>query len=129
MRVFEPRAGLEQVGAAAVDLGILLVPENVAPVGVEKDDALGQDVDRLAQPFVGFSRLCDRRLGLRARVRSISAISVATLGRLPPANFGLTFTGRPGKRAIAACLRFLEVLGRNFGMATPYSRSAWPVLR
>ena len=64
--VLQPGAGLEQVGTAVVDLGIFLVPENVAPVGVEKHDALRQDVDRLAQPLVGFSRLRDRRFGLGA---------------------------------------------------------------
>ena len=50
--VLEPRARLEQIRAAAVDLGVLLVPENVAAFGVEEHDALRQDVDRLAQPLV-----------------------------------------------------------------------------
>ena len=49
-RVREPRAGLEQVGAALVDFGVLLVPQDVAALRVEEDDALRQDVDRFAQP-------------------------------------------------------------------------------
>src|SRR6202035_3777413 len=65
----QPRARLEQVRTVAVDLRIFLGPENVASFGVEEHDALRQDVDRLAQPFVGFSRFRDRgfRLGALAR--------------------------------------------------------------
>jgi hypothetical protein len=35
----------EQVGTAPIDVGILLVPQDVAVLGVEEDDALGQNVD------------------------------------------------------------------------------------
>src|ERR1700726_4438312 len=68
-------ARLEKVRTAAIDLGVLLVPENVAAVGVEKHDALRQDVDRLAQPFVGFSRFRNRRFGLRALAHDLADLS------------------------------------------------------
>ncbi len=68
-RVFETRAFGEQIGGLAVDLGVFLVPEDVAAFGVEKHDALRQDVDGLAQPLVGFARVRDRsfRLGTAAQ--------------------------------------------------------------
>ena len=65
-RVFEARAFSEQIGGLAVDLGILLVPENVAAFGIENHDALRQQVDGLAQPLMRFARLDDGRFGLRA---------------------------------------------------------------
>jgi hypothetical protein len=63
-RILKSCARLEQVGTAVVDLRLFLVPENVAPLGIEKHDALGQNVDRLAQPLMGFSRMRDRGFGL-----------------------------------------------------------------
>ena len=59
-RVLQARARLEQVSAAPIDVGVLLVPQDVAPLRVEEDDALRQDVDRVAQPLVGFPRLRNR---------------------------------------------------------------------
>ena len=104
--VLQPCARLEQVGAAVVDLGVLLVPEDVAAVGIEKHDALRQDVDRLAQPLVGFSRIRDRGFRLGAHAHDL-----ADLGRSAACaalwSFGLGFAGRPGMRVIAACLGFL----------------------
>src|ERR1700722_5717620 len=73
--VLKPRARPEKVRTAAVDLGIFLVPENVTTVGIEKHDALRQDVDRLAQPFVGFSRLRNRRFGLRALAHDLADLN------------------------------------------------------
>src|SRR6202022_3468170 len=70
--ILQPRARPEKVRTAVVDLGILLVPENVAPIGVEKHDALRQDVDRLAQPFMRFSRVGNRGLGLRALAHDLA---------------------------------------------------------
>jgi protein tyrosine phosphatase (PTP) superfamily phosphohydrolase (DUF442 family) len=70
--VLQPRARLEQVRTAAVDLGILLVPENVASLGVEEHDALRQNVDRLAQPFVGFSRIGNRGFRLCALAHDLA---------------------------------------------------------
>jgi hypothetical protein len=70
--VLQPRARLEQVGTAAVDFRIFLVPENVASLGVEEHDALRQDVDRLAQPLVGFSRFRDRSFSLRALAHDLA---------------------------------------------------------
>ena len=58
--VLQPRARLEQIRAAIVYLRIFLVPEDVASLGVKEHDALGQDVDRLAQSLMGFSRFGDR---------------------------------------------------------------------
>ena len=72
--VLQPRARLEEVGTAVVDLRIFLVPENVAAFGVEKHDALRQDVDRLAQPLMRFACLGNRRLGLGARAHRLAAI-------------------------------------------------------
>ena len=67
-RVLEPRPLLEEMGAAAVDLGIFPVPENIAGFGIQKHDALRQDVDRLGQPVMGLSRFGDGgfRFGARA---------------------------------------------------------------
>ena len=70
----KPRARLEQVGAAVVDLGVFLVPEDVAAFGVEEHDALRQDVDRLAQPLVGFARLGDRGLDFRALAHNLAGL-------------------------------------------------------
>ena len=78
--VLQTGAGPEKVRAAVVDLGVLLVPENVAAFGIQKHDALRQQVDRLAQPLVGFSRVRDRGLGL-----GTLAHDLADLGRNPPA--------------------------------------------
>ena len=72
--VLQPRARLEQIRAAVVDLRIFLVPENVAAFGVEKHDALGQDVDRLAQPLVRFARVRNRSLRLGARAQDFAAL-------------------------------------------------------
>ncbi len=73
--ILQPRARLEQVGAAAVDLGVFLVPENVASLGVEEHDALRQDVDRLAQPLVGFPRFRNRGFRFRAHTRDVAGLS------------------------------------------------------
>lgn len=68
-RVFEACAFLEQIGGLAVDLGVFLVPEDVAAFGIEEHDALRQDVDGLAQPLMGSARVRDRgfRLGATAQ--------------------------------------------------------------
>jgi hypothetical protein len=65
-------AHLEEVGAAGIDVGVGLVPEDVAPLGVEEDDALRQGVDRPAKTLLrlaraGLGRL--ERAGLRRRHR------------------------------------------------------------
>src|SRR5882757_440884 len=72
--VFEPRAALEQVRTAVVDLRIFLVPENVAAFGVEKHDALRQDVDRLAQPLVRFACIGNRGLDLDALASDLAGL-------------------------------------------------------
>ncbi len=51
-RVSEIGSRSEQIRALAVDLGVFLVPEDVAPLGIEEHDALRQDVDRFAQARV-----------------------------------------------------------------------------
>ena len=56
-----------------VDLGVFLVPEDVAAFGIEKHDALRQDVDGLAQPLMGFARLGDRGFGLGAAAQEFVA--------------------------------------------------------
>ena len=60
-RIGHAHARFEQVGAAAVDLRVFLVPEDVAAFGVQKHDALRQQIDRLAQPLVRFASLGHRR--------------------------------------------------------------------
>ena len=79
--VLQPRARPEQVGAAVVDLGVFLVPENVAAFGVEKHDAFRQEVDGFAQALMGFSRIRDRGFRLGALAHD-SPISDATRRRL-----------------------------------------------
>ena len=51
--VGQAHALAEEVGRAVIDLGVLLVPQNVAALGIEEDDPLGQHVERLAQPHLG----------------------------------------------------------------------------
>jgi hypothetical protein len=63
-RVLEPRAVHEQVGAALVDVGVLLVPQDIAVFGIEKNDALGQDIDGVAQPLMGALGRRDGELGV-----------------------------------------------------------------
>ena len=115
--ILQPGARLEQVGAAVVDLGILLVPENVAPVGVEKHDALRQDVDRLTQPLVGFSRLRDRRLGLGALAHDLADLGcdAPALAFKPAFKLSLEFwaglcrpAGNPGNRRVLDFLGWLR---------------------
>ncbi len=55
--VLQPRAGGEKVGGAMVDLGVALVPEDVAALGVEEDDALGQGVQGGRQALLGQARV------------------------------------------------------------------------
>ncbi len=56
-RVLQPRAGGEEVGGAMVDLGVALVPQDVAALGVQEDDALGQGVQRGRQALLGQARV------------------------------------------------------------------------
>jgi hypothetical protein len=79
--ILQARTRLEKVRTAAVDLGILLVPENIAAVGVEKHNALRQDVDRFAQPLVRFSRIGNRGFGLGALAHDLADFH----WRAPPA--------------------------------------------
>ena len=51
-RVLELRAHLEEIGAALVDVGVFLVPQDVAALGIEKHDALRQYLQGLAQPLM-----------------------------------------------------------------------------
>src|ERR1700688_1080038 len=51
--------------------------------------------------------------------RTISPLHADTRPRPPPAALGLGFAGRPGMRAIPACLSFLDFFGRKLGIATP----------
>ena len=72
-RIFEARALRKQIGGLAVDLGILLVPENVAAFGIEDHDALRQQVDRLAQPLMRFARFGDGGFGFRTALHELVA--------------------------------------------------------
>ena len=115
-RILQPRARLEQVRTAAVHLRIFLVPENIAAFGIEKHDALRQDVDRLPQALVRFARLGKSGVDLGVLARDLAGCMPAA----GLASFTSGFAGRPGKRTIAACFGFLVVLGFFFGIATPY---------
>src|SRR3954471_11867769 len=88
-RIFQPRAWLEQVRTAGVHLRIFLVPENIAAFGIEKHDALRQDIDRLPQAIMRFARLRKRCINLGALANDLAGRS----GRAPPA-----FGGRLGHR-------------------------------
>ena len=61
-RVLKLDADFEKVGAALVDIGILLVPEDVASLVIEEDDPLRQDVDSLAQTAFRRLRVAHRSL-------------------------------------------------------------------
>ncbi len=107
--ILEPRARLEQVRTAVVDFGVFLVPEDVASLGVEEHDALRQDVERLAQAFVGFPRFGDRSFRFRALAHDL-----ANLGRHTPAaaqklrtRFGEP-TGNAGDRRMLPLLDYLR---------------------
>ena len=126
--ILQPRSRLEQVRAAAVDLGIFLVPENISALGVEEHDALRQDVDRLAQPFVGFSRLRDRGFGLRALAHDLADFRRYARRLLLP-SFGLGLAGRPGIRLIATCFDFFYFLWPATRHYDAHSLSAAIVLR
>ena len=67
---------MEQIGAALVDVGVLLVPENVAAFGIEEDDALRQDIERFAQPRIGLFGIRDRGLGFAAGERERGVVTV-----------------------------------------------------
>ena len=121
--ILQPRALLEQVRTAGVHLRIFLVPENIAAFGIEKHDALRQDVDRLPQAIMRFARLGKRGINLGALAR----VSPAAAGRLRPrlaGSLGKGFTGRPRKRTIAACLGFPRVLRFFVDIARPTPRIA-----
>jgi hypothetical protein len=64
--ILEPGAGREQVCGTTIDFGVFLVPEDVAPLAVEEDNALGQKVDGLAQPFMSALGLGNRSGGFLA---------------------------------------------------------------
>src|SRR5206468_7782374 len=70
--ILQPRARPEQVRTAAVHLCIFLVPENIAAFGIEKHDALRQDVDRLPQALVRFARFRKRGVDFGALARALA---------------------------------------------------------
>ena len=67
---------MKQIGAALVDVGVLLVPENVAAFGIEEDDALRQDIERFAQPRIRLFGIGDRGLGFAAGERKRAVVTV-----------------------------------------------------
>src|SRR5437868_3666048 len=85
--ILQPRARPEQVRTAAVHLRIFLVPENIAAFGIEKHDALRQDIDRFPQALVRFARLRERGVDFGVLARNLA-------GRCGPAP--LAFHGRLG---------------------------------
>ncbi len=75
-RVFEARAHFEQVGAALVDVGIFLVPQDVPPLVVEEHDALRKYLERFAQPLVRGGRGRHRGVGEGARAAQLDAVAI-----------------------------------------------------
>ena len=122
--VFQPRARLEQIRTAVVDLRIFLVPENVAAFGIEKHDALRQDVDRLPQPLVRFARLRNRGFDLGALARDLADCMPAAGWQL---RLGLCRPAESGQSPPASVSWLF--LASIFGIATPYPHSACHVLR
>ena len=107
----------KQIGTALIDIGVFLVPQNVTAFGIEKDQTMRQNIDRVPEPLVWAWRACSMAASASARFRTISPISAETR-RLLLESFGLGLAGRPVPRAIAACFGiFLVVLGRIFGIA------------
>src|SRR3984957_10258168 len=98
-RVLQACTRLEQVGAALVDVGVLLFPENVTALGVEKYEAVGKDVDGVTQAgmrLVGLLRdspaLGDVLVGNNpsaAGQRLIDHLEAATVGQLGDKHQGL----------------------------------------
>ena len=83
--IFQPRARLEQVRTAAVHLRIFLVPENIAAFGIEKHDALRQDVDRLPQALMRFARLGKGGVDLGVLARDLAdCMPAARVGGASP---------------------------------------------
>ena len=79
--VAQHRALFKEIGTLVVDLGVLLVPEDVAAVGIEKHDALRQNIDGLAQARIRASRIRNRRLGFRALAHDLADFgNLAALG-------------------------------------------------
>ena len=70
-RVFEPCAGFEQVGAALVDVGILLVPQDVAALASRKTMPCGR------MSIASRRRACARRASSTATAASASALRVS----------------------------------------------------
>jgi hypothetical protein len=115
--VGEPRPRLEQIGARALDLGVALVPKDVAAFRIEKHDALRQDVDRFAQPVMRLFRIRNRRFGLRALMADLGVMGGRRTAMLR--SFGMALAGRPAFRAIAVWFRFLGFICRRLGIDVP----------
>ncbi len=113
--VLQARTRLEKVGAAAVDLGVFLVPENIAAVGIEKHDALRQNIDRLAQSLMRFARFRDRSLGLGAHAGDFAVVDSKT-----ETDIGFQFRNGPGRpNANTAHGRVLRLPVCPFGRIRP----------
>ena len=115
--------GLNRSELRVVDLGVFLVPEDVAAFVVEKHDALRQDVDRLAQPLMRFARLGDGGFGLGARARDLGGMDGRVRELICP-GFGRGRVGRTGRRVIGARFCFFDFVGRIVGINRPVSHSA-----
>ena len=89
----------EKIGALAVDLGVFLVPENVAAVGIEKHDALRQDIDRFAQARVRPRSIRNRSFGFRTRTHDL-----ADFGNLAALTRQLRHGLRPAYRQPSPCM-------------------------
>ncbi len=94
-RVFQPDASLKQIGAAAVNVGVRLVPEDIAPVRVEQHDALGQHVKRLR------ARRCVRPTDVRRGGSARLQARPARAGEAAPENPAIIFSekSRPPSRS------------------------------
>jgi hypothetical protein len=99
-RVFELGADPEHVGAALVDVGVCLVPEDVAPLLVEKHDSLGQDIDGVAEPRMGALRFRDGCLRRGAGPdHGVAGRAVGLGAALGAGTYRPRFVERPGTGA------------------------------
>jgi hypothetical protein len=71
-RIFEANTDFEQVGALLVNVGVLLIPQNVAAFAVENDNALRQHVD-------GFTELSVRCFGAFQPLHNLVVIPLRPL--------------------------------------------------
>ena len=74
--VLETRAHFEEIGAALVDVGIFLIPQDVPPLVVEEHDALREYFERFAQTLVRGGRGSHGGVGEGTRIAQLRAVAI-----------------------------------------------------